>query len=139
MSKKDFAVRRFVKNGVTYEFTPFGEWLKDGVPFKAEIKNDQREGHSGKKWVCDGSHAIAPVRDFGFLSNTDPSSYEQIGSTKTDVENGVELRTRCIYRTEDGMKCKDNVTLYEADGVTKKKSWIEENAEFEAIGDKAEE
>lgn len=89
--------------------------------------------------MCDGSHAIAPVRDFGFLSNTDPSSYEQIGSTKTDVENGVELRTRCIYRTEDGMKCKDNVTLYEADGVTKKKSWIEENAEFEAIGDKAEE
>lgn len=139
MSKKDFAVRKFVKNGVTYEFTPFGEWLKDGVPFKAEIKNDQREGHSGKKWVCDGSHAIAPVRDFGFLSNTNPASYEQIGSTKTEVPGGWEMRTRCIYRTEEGMKCNDNMMLYAEDGVTLKKDWIEYNAPFVAIGDKAKE
>ena len=139
MSKKDFAVRKFVKNGVTYEFTPFGEWLKDGVPFEATIVNDERPGHSGKKWVADDSHAIAPLKEFGFLSNTDPSSYEQIGSTKTDVEDGVELRIRCIYRTEDGMKCNDNVTLYESDEVTKKDNWIEENAPFEAIGDKAKE
>lgn len=139
MSKKDFAVRKFVKNGVTYEFTPFGEWLKNGVPFKVEIKNDQREGHSGKKWVCDGSHAIAPVRDFGFLSNTDPSSYEQIGSTKTEVSGGWEMRTRCIYRTEEDMKCNDNMMLFAEDGVTLKKDWIEYNAPFVAIGDKAEE
>ena len=136
MSKKDFAVRKFVKNGVTYEFTPFGEWLKDGVPFKATIVNDERQGHSGKKWVADGSHAIAPLKDFGFLSNANPASYEQIGSTKIKVPEGWEMRTRCIYRTADGMKCNDNIMLYEEDGVTLKDNWIEENAPFEAIGDK---
>lgn len=137
MSRADFEVRRYERYGHVYECTPYGEWLKDGKPFKPQIEKDDREGTSGVFWVFDGSAGIAPVTDFGFLSNTDPRSYEQIGSTKDDVPEGKLMRTRCIKRTAAGMECYDNMMLFEKDGVTLKKDWIEHNAPFVAIGDKA--
>lgn len=137
MSRADFEVREFTRYGHKYECTPKGAWLKDGKPFQPRIVKDDREGTSGLFWIFDGSAGIAPVIDFGFWSNSNPMSYEQVGGYDNELPDGeIDKVTRTVHRDPvKGLYAIDHHAYFKKDGVTasEKRHWNQTPAPLEAL------
>lgn len=118
MSKADFTVKR-ERYGHVYELSEHGEWLKDGVPFEAEVKVV-----NGVFWLFDGSAGVGELKkDMGLDSNTWGTT-EIIDYKEEKVPEGIDKISRVIYRTKkEGMYCVDKHWVTKADRVTYVRSY----------------